>query len=211
MHNVETGTWSLGVAVTRQRPRMATQHKQLHWLQICQTDTLLFSEASPGLQVKKGLSQLLYVFLTTSACFWLLGITLIEGNPWRILKQCGLPYSPNQWLWEGNLSSCLRLSGRCLANLLLKTSNKNLQSSLTNQAWRSPYLCEKKACLSINLPGTNKPRLLITTVQRTFCLFVLIQFCFGLPLLHTCRLPWDVITYMHTDMHHRVEEQLSQK
>lgn len=51
---------------------------------------------------------------------------------------------------------------------------------------------------SHQLAGTDKPRLIIKTEQRT--LFVVVLPCFVLPLLHICRLPWDV-THTHCDIH----------
>lgn len=194
---MEAGTW-LGVVITSQRPRVATQHRQLHWLQMCQADTLLFSETSPGLQVKKGLRQFLNVFLTTYACFWLLGIAVREGNLWQSIKQCGLPNSPNQWLWERSLSSFHRLSGRCLANLLLKASN-NRKSHLP-QAIKSdvhPIFVRRRfflvsSYLALISQGTNPN------------FFVLL-------LWHICRLPRDDITCVCMDVHHWAGEKLSQK
>lgn len=62
---------------------------------------------------------------------------------------------------------------------------------------------------TINLLGTDKPRL-ITTAQRAFCCwFGLVLLFFGLPLLHICRLPemsphtgtWKCITEQEKNSH----------
>lgn len=62
---------------------------------------------------------------------------------------------------------------------------------------------------TINLLGTDKPRL-ITTAQRAFCCWFGFAF-FWFTLITYLQATWDVTTYRHMEVHHWAGEELSQK
>lgn len=160
----------------------------LHWLQTCQADYYCkrHLQASRLRRANVFLNFPMY-FLALRHAFGYLELLsekgILEGAVW-----CSK--NPNQWLWEGNLWSSHAISGRCLANLHLKTSHNRVSHLL----WAGfallcfPHVPDLQAALGFTTrmcsTEQNSPKFAAGTLPPPLC------WC--LPRLHRVQTAWEM-------------------